>query len=98
MSIRVHTFDKYHDSGEVYNLTQTDESIKSGDVLVLEGEEIVGILDKAWPVAITVKHGEFHGPADPNSDYPRSEFPESVEKAEEIAIARKWPIGIQAPF
>jgi hypothetical protein len=45
-------------SGEVYDRTQTDDTIKDGDVLVVPPNEveqhdgIVGILVEAWPVVI----------------------------------------------
>lgn len=45
----VHILD---DSGSGYDQTQTDDEIKNGDVLVIASEGVVGILMKAWPIAI----------------------------------------------
>jgi hypothetical protein len=54
--ITVHDFDGTP-AGEVYDQTQTDDSIKDGDVLNL-GNGNVAILMKAWP---TVVIGEIEG-------------------------------------
>jgi len=53
--ISVHTFSC--DSGNAYDLTQCREAIKHGDVLVIPDEQVIGVLDQAWPVAVTVEHG-----------------------------------------
>lgn len=39
----------------LYDQTQTDDSIRDGDIFVLEDLRIVGFLCKAWPVIL---HGE----------------------------------------
>jgi hypothetical protein len=49
---RVHRFDAYTDSGEAYALTQCDDRIQDGDVLIVPREGIVGFLFQAWPLAI----------------------------------------------
>lgn len=62
-----------HDSGEVYDITQTDDTIRDGDILVVELESIVAILVQAWPTAITQEQGNFHGPRnEPMRSYPYS--------------------------
>lgn len=54
---KIHTFEGLT-SGEVYDLTQTDDSIKDGDVLVIpqnlaeSHNGIVGILIEAWPTSV----------------------------------------------
>ena len=48
-------------TGEAYNLTQTSAAVKDGDVLAVLGEGVVGVMVSAWPTAVTVKTGEFHG-------------------------------------
>lgn len=95
--VRVHIFED-ETSEEVYNLTQTNEDFRDGDVLILEKEKIAGILSAAWPVAITENHGEFHSPADPNSEWPRSDYPAAVQKAEWIAFNHGWKVIIAPPF
>jgi hypothetical protein len=56
----VHQFES---SGEAYDATQCDESIKNGDVLVIASEGVIGIAD-TWPVAVTIAKGELHEPAE----------------------------------
>lgn len=57
--VRVHV---YNTTRYAYDETQTNEDIHDGDVIVAEDERAVAILDQAWPFAVTVEHGEFHGP------------------------------------
>ena len=58
MSPTVHRFPGLT-SGEVYDQTQTDDSLNDGDVLVVEANEseghggIVGILVEAWPMVVS---------------------------------------------
>ncbi len=49
---------------EAYSRTQTDPEINDGDILVIKNEKVVGVLVQAWPVAVTLAHGEFHTLAD----------------------------------
>lgn len=51
---------RFRDSGTAYNATQTSWLIRDGDVLVVEPENVVGILSEAWPVALSENTGEFH--------------------------------------
>jgi hypothetical protein len=59
----VHHFDS---SAGTYGRTQTDDSIKDGDVFHIPGEGITGYMHSAWPVAVTQNKGEFHGLNNPN--------------------------------
>lgn len=52
----MNTFDS---SGDAYDATQCDDSIKKGDALVIQSEGIVG-LAWVWPVAVTVQTGDLH--------------------------------------
>lgn len=54
---QVHRFDS---TGEAYGASQCDDDIKDGDVLVVTSERVVGVLCKAWPVAVTEARGSFH--------------------------------------
>lgn len=45
-------------TGAHYDRTQTDETIRDGDVLIIG--RTVAILDRAWPVAIVGPCGAFH--------------------------------------
>lgn len=57
---RTRMHDHFASTVDAYNETQWNEEIRSGDVLVIASEGVIGILDRAWPVAITVAHGELH--------------------------------------
>ena len=52
----IHTFP---DTGLAYDACQCDDTIKDGDILLIEREGVVGIAD-TWPIAITEKHGVLH--------------------------------------
>lgn len=55
---KVHEFGS---TGEAYDASQCDDNISDGDVLVVPSERVVGVLVRAWPVAVTPEHGELHG-------------------------------------
>lgn len=54
----VHIFDS---TGSAYDACQCDENIKTGDVLFIPSEQVIG-LAWAWPVAVTAQCGAFHQP------------------------------------
>ena len=54
--VKVHYF---RNECEAYDTSQCDETINNGDVLFCDNG-VVGFLMEAWPVAVTVKSGEFH--------------------------------------
>jgi hypothetical protein len=47
-------------SGDAYDITQTDDRVKDGDVLIVPSEGIVGVMVEAWPTAMTSENGQFH--------------------------------------
>tara|TARA_Y100000389_G_C17333448_1_gene449354 strand:+ start:246 stop:620 length:375 start_codon:yes stop_codon:yes gene_type:complete len=55
--VRVWTFTS---SGRAYDMTQCDDDLKNGDVLLIPSEKVVGITN-TWPFAITKKLGQLHG-------------------------------------
>lgn len=69
-TFRTHYFDS---TGEAYDASQTDYyrfagdgglhriEVHDGDLLVVPSEGVYGFLYQAWPVAVSSKHGEFHG-------------------------------------
>lgn len=71
LAFPVHTFE---DSAQAYDRTQTDGSIKSGDMLIVESEGIVGFLHQAWPIAVSESHGSLHKVKD--KDEFLGQFPE----------------------
>ncbi len=55
-----HVFDS---TAEAYDATQSDDSIRKGDRLLIVSEAVVGLAD-TWPIAVTVEHGKLHQPID----------------------------------
>lgn len=49
----------FRSTGDAYDACQCDESIKRGDVLVIESEGVIGVAD-TWPIAVTVVNGNLH--------------------------------------
>lgn len=82
---QIHTYDTY-DSEDVYDITQSDDNIKDGDVLVVKKEKIIGILVGAWPYAITSNVGMFHKFVSDQSwnNMENGKYLESYKKALEI--------------
>jgi hypothetical protein len=67
VSLTVHEFSEFWDSGMAYDATQCgyfqngqNVEIEAGDIFIVPGEEIVGFLYKAWPVAVTETVGVLH--------------------------------------
>jgi len=56
MTIKVH---KFKSTREAYDNCMWREDIKSGDVLVIASEGVVGIA-YAWPFAVTEEYGDLH--------------------------------------
>ena len=56
MTTRLNMIHHFQTTGEAYDACQCDETITSGDVLVILPEGVVGIAD-TWPVAVTLNHG-----------------------------------------
>lgn len=70
MASQVHFFDH---SGDAYDAVQCDDTIKNGDILLIDGYHwhddhtkrevtIVGLVD-TWPMAVTDVHGHLHTPS-----------------------------------
>ena len=80
--MRVHYFDT---SGEAYDASQTHDDISDGDVLVVESEQAVAILMKAWPTVYNddALPNEFHT-LGPDYDWAMTEYGESVKLAERV--------------
>jgi hypothetical protein len=47
-------------SADAYDASQCDEAIRDGDILSVPSESTAAVLAGAWPVAVTLKAGEFH--------------------------------------
>lgn len=45
-----------------YDNTQCNEEVKTGDILIIKDEGVVGVSD-TWPIAVTVNHGQLHVPS-----------------------------------
>ena len=57
--MRVHVFPEIT-SAEVYDALMAHDRYSQGDTLIVEKECVVGFLCGTWPVAVTIKAGEFH--------------------------------------
>ncbi len=88
--IRTHHF---ADTTEAYDQTQTDDGIGDGDVLIIEPEGVIGVLDRAWPVAVTVAHGELHTWTAPGWEVRFGELKESTELAVKLATERGYAVN-----
>jgi hypothetical protein len=86
---RVHRFD---DTREAYDATQWNDEIRDGDVLVIASEKVVGFLNKAWPVALTVRHGELHTLNVPVSELGEGRYAEPARLAAEEARKLDVPL------
>lgn len=94
--VRVHNFTAKAYSGIAYDITQTDKRIHHGDVLVVAHEGIVGVMNSAWPTAVTTAHGAFHGmttDAVKQSLFDEDAISRGLEAAIAIAIAANAPVN-----
>jgi len=79
------------DTGDAYDNTQWREDIKDGDLLFIRTptEQVIGFLFEAWPIAVTVEHGELHG-----IKITRAEWAEKYPShAESMEMATSWALG-----
>ncbi|MEU0675097.1 hypothetical protein ABZ330_19820 [Streptomyces sp. NPDC006172] len=51
---------RYASTREAYDAAMSSDTVRNGDVLVVETEAAVAFLWKSHPVAVTTAHGEFH--------------------------------------
>jgi hypothetical protein len=70
----------FDSTGDAYDATQCREEIKSGDILVIASEGVVGIAD-TWPFAITEAHGHLHTVEGDPTTYRDGKFKDAIEHA-----------------
>ncbi|MEU3917098.1 hypothetical protein [Streptomyces sp. NPDC029004] len=88
---------RFYSTSEAYNATQCRDDIRDGDVLIIEREQVVGFLRRAWPGAITKAHGEMHTfTADPRT-IDDGRYALTVQYAEQIARDLEYPLAEQQP-
>lgn len=76
------TVHRFASTGEAYDACMCYETIKRGDVLVIESEGVVGVA-YTWPFAVTPEAGELHRLVDNAAgNATRAEFAESIKAAE----------------
>lgn len=85
MALKIH---KFESTGDAYDACQCDENISTGDILIIENEQVVGIAD-TWPVAVTQRHESLHGVLD---TFDWDQYPHS-NLAFSIADAYGWPLN-----
>ncbi|RKN09635.1 hypothetical protein [Streptomyces radicis] len=83
---------RFESTKEAYDATQTHEEIKDGDVLIIEGQGVVGVLYKAWPFAVTTESGELHHSNGKEYEWDNGRYVTSVELAEQTARELGFPI------
>ncbi|MDT0267970.1 hypothetical protein RM844_16950 [Streptomyces sp. DSM 44915] len=83
---------RFETTKEAYDATQTHEEIKDGDVLIIEGQGVVGVLYKAWPFAVTTEAGELHHSNGKEYEWDNGRYVTSVELAEQTARDFGFPI------
>jgi hypothetical protein len=85
---------EFESSGDAYDATQCDDSIKCGDPLIVRAEAIVG-LAWTWPVAVTESSGELHSiVSDPayiaaviaDAGWTPAQISDAVSKADELGF------------
>ena len=87
------TIHNFHDSGMAYDMCQCDENVKTGDILNITCENVVG-LAHTWPVAVTINFGSFHAfKEDATEETIAGMFTrEQVEAAITVARSRRLPV------
>jgi hypothetical protein len=84
---RVHEFDS---TSTAYDMSQCDDEIADGDVLVVRSERAVAVLLEAWPVAITaLVAGEHFHVADETLDF------QHVESTSKPGTIRNYRASIE---
>lgn len=64
-----------------YNMTQVNEQILDGDVLIVPNQDVVGFMCKAWPTRLTSEGHSFHKL--PDKEAIADEYAKTFELAEE---------------
>ncbi|MGI5353464.1 hypothetical protein ACQEU8_36645 [Streptomyces sp. CA-250714] len=95
---------RFETTGKAYDASQNRDDIRDGDVLVIESEQVVAILYRAWPAAVTTERGELHSVDGDPRTLDDGKYTASVEAAERIARehgyalpADRQPDPVEAP-
>jgi len=83
----------YNSTRDAYDISQYDDDVKDGDILIVPSEGVVGILVQAWPSAVTEEHGEFHVTHGRWSEVEDGRYSQIVAVAERIIAA--WGVEDQ---
>lgn len=83
----IHSFPS---TGDAYDATQCDPCVKTGDLLVITSEQVVGIA-YTWPVAVTKRHGALHYLSE-NSSFKDLGIEESAKQAVRLAELLGYPL------
>jgi hypothetical protein len=75
----------FSNTADAYNATQCNEECKSGDILVIPTENVVGV-SHVYPTALTKETGDLHGIAD---DYSFDWFTGSITKNDYSDVANR---------
>jgi hypothetical protein len=83
--MKIHVF---RSTGEAYDACNCDDNVKTGDILIVPSEGVVGIAD-TWPFSITPNRGKFHTLKD-ESDPSNDRFRPSIEFARKHVAMWGW--------
>jgi len=82
----------FESTGAAYDAAMSDDTIQTGDVLVITGEGVIGLAD-TWPVAVTLEAGQLHHVRDGLTLEGYGFDPDSVDKAEHVAARYGFPLN-----
>ena len=88
-------------TGNAYDATQCDETIQTGDTLIVLAENVVGVA-MTWPFAVTTAQGKLHALSAPRDGETLADLARSLhvsvadfEHAAEIARRLGFPLDPQ---
>lgn len=81
-------------TGLAYDYVQSSDTVKDGDILLIDHEKVVGIAT-TWPIAVTKAHGELHvvGNGHTIDEIAKEKgFTDSLKQARELAKSKGWDV------
>ncbi len=90
MTQAVHIF---YSTDDAYDACQTDENIKTGDILFIPSEKVIG-LAWTWPIAVSRQHGNLHTTKTGSSI-------EDIDNGlfrDKVFLAREWCLRLEYEY
>ncbi|MFE0877298.1 hypothetical protein ACFW4X_20985 [Streptomyces smyrnaeus] len=76
---------RFSSTREAYDASQCRDSIHDGDLLIVESEQVVAFLYRAWPAAVTTERGELHSVEGDPRTIDDGKYAASIAAAERVA-------------